>query len=88
MNLKSRVKLWASWRTLYAHLREWQTTTSSQDFRALCHGFLREFLGLEHVPRTGTVLAKCELFTRPPKDNNLYYDADVTPYIHALAYHV
>jgi hypothetical protein len=87
-NLKSRAKLWASWRTLYTHLREWQITISSQDFRALCHGFLREFLGLEHVSRTGTVLAKCELFARPPKDNNLYYDADVTPYIHALAYHV
>ena len=40
------------------------------------------------MSRTGTGLAKCELFARPPKDNNLYYDADVTPYIHALAYHV
>jgi hypothetical protein len=87
-NLKSRVNLWASWGTLYTHLREWQIEISSNDFRALCHGFLREFLGLRHVPRSDKLLTKCELFARPPTDDNLYYDKDVTPYIHALAYHV
>ena len=87
-NLQSRVNLWASWGKLYGHLREWQIEISSNDFRALCHGFLREFLGLQHVPRTEKLLGKCELFARPPKADNLYYDKDVTPYIHALAYHV
>jgi len=84
-DLGSRAALWRNWSTIYLHLREWQISIRPDVFVQLCHGFLVDFLGLRHVARTDDTN---ELFARSSNQGNLYYDRDVTPYLHALAYHV
>jgi hypothetical protein len=87
-NLPARVDLWARWSKIYLHLREWQISITPAEFRALCSTFLRFFLGLEDVPPGAT---PSNLYTRTfssPEQRNLYYEKDVSPYMHSLAGHV
>jgi hypothetical protein len=87
-NLDGRVELWAKWSKLYLHLREWQISISAQAFRSLCDTFLECFLGLQHVPQEAT---RSKLYTRTfpsGEQKNLYYERDVSPYLHSLAKHV
>jgi hypothetical protein len=87
-NLVARIELWAKWSKIYLHLREWQISITPEEFRQLCSNFLRFFLGLQHVPPGAT---SSNLYTRTfssTEGTNLYYEKDVSPYMHSLAGHV
>ena len=87
-NLDDRIELWAKWSKIYLHLREWQISITPTEFRDLCSNFLRFFLGLKHVPPDTT---RSNLYTRTfssAEGRNLYYEKDVSPYMHSLAGHV
>ena len=78
----SRQLLWTKLADIYTHMREWDQTIGQTEFTQLCRSFLSDMLrGDGTRPAAGG--------TDPVmKRLGMYFDADVTPYIHALAYHV